>query len=645
MCGIAGYFHPGGAVAASVLARLSEGLAHRGPDGRGFLGWAPGQAPTIDRDPGPASGRPLGLVHRRLAILDASEAGAQPMLSSDGRHAVVFNGEIYNFVELRQELEADGHRFHTRSDTEVLLAVMQRWGAEGLKRLDGMFAFALLDSVAGTLLLARDPFGIKPLYYSTRDGRLCFASELKVLAETGLIRRVADGNAVYDYLAHGRNDHADNTFFADAKALPAAHYAVIDLASPDAIRPVRYWAPDLAAASPLDFAEAAEALRGIFLRSVERHLRSDVPVGAALSGGIDSSAVVMAMRKLQGPDLQLHGFTYVASDARLSEERWSDMVVGASGAAIHKIKVAPGDLITDMDDLIRTQDQPFGSTSIFAQFRVFRTVQEAGIKVTLDGQGADEFLAGYPVFLAARWAGILRQSGVLPGLGFAWEATERGRHGLAGMVLRGAQFILPGPLACGLRSMAGRGAMPGWLDRGWFKARGVEPSVPLPAAEASPLRSQLLDSLTRTSLPALLRYADRNSMRFSVESRVPFLAKEMVEFVFRLPDRFIIDDTGLTKAVFRAAMRGLVPDPVLDRRDKIGFVTPQATWLAQAGEQLEDRLFPKGRAAVSMIRPEEALKLWRSARAGSAGAQAVAWRMVNLAAWSRLFEMDCGEAA
>ena len=339
---------------ARVVSAMGDSIAHRGPDDRGILLWD-GRRPVRCRRTLPAEGASaVGLAHRRLSIIDLSDAGWQPMSTADGRYHIVYNGEIYNYPELREELLKRGHRFRGASDTEVLLAACAEWGTAAFSRLVGMFAFALLDTAEHRLLLARDFMGIKPLYYATWQGGLAFASEIKALLKVPTVSTKGNPQALYDYLRYGLTDHSRETMFADIRHFPAAHCAWIDLDRPDGSwSPERYWTLEDVDGGPrhrsLD--SAAEELRDIFLDSVRLHMRSDVPVGSMLSGGIDSSSVVAAVRAVGGPAVDLQALGYVADDPRISEERWIDLAAGATGARVHKVAIAP-DATLDRRDKI-----------------------------------------------------------------------------------------------------------------------------------------------------------------------------------------------------------------------------------------------------------------------------------------------------
>ena len=578
------------------------------------------------------------LVHNRLSIIDLSECGHQPMYSQDGRYSIVYNGEIYNHLELRAELETLGHSFRSRSDTEVLLRCYLQWGKQCLERLTGMFAFAVLDLWEQQLFLARDFFGIKPLYFTQWRGGIAFASEIKALLTLPGIQRNANPQRVYDYLRFGLTDHGQETLFAGIHQLPAAHYLHLRGRADEIPEAVRYWrlAPQR---REITFEAAAAELRSRFLDSVRLHLRSDVPVGAALSGGIDSSSIVMAMRHLE-PSLELHAFSYVADDPGLTEERWVDLVGSASGAQVHKLRTYPEELVDDLDALIRAQDEPFGSTSIYAQYRVFQLAHQAGIKVMLDGQGADELLGGYRPFVAARAASLVRQNRWHELLKFVRYASQRRGHHELPLLHYLASVLLPDRVQETLRRATRRGAPPEWLDDTWFRAHGVRTGSKGYAPGREVLRAQLLRQVTETSLPMLLRFEDRNSMAWSIESRVPFLTTGLADFVLSLPEEYVIGPDGTSKAVFRTAMRGIVPDAVLDRRDKIGFATPESMWMTAIAPKVEAALRSDTAARCHAFNLPKVQREWEDIRTGRRPYDLRVWRWLNLVRWADLLDVS-----
>ena len=640
MCGIAGLVSASSrTMCRDEMAGLFRGFAHRGPDDQGWLSLDRDGAVRRARDAGDVRSQVL-LLHRRLAILDLSESGWQPMSSRDGRLHVVYNGEIYNFVELRRELQGLGHAFRSTSDTEVLLAAYAQWGPGALERLVGMFAFAILDLEERSLFLARDFFGIKPLYYTVGPGGFAFASETRtLLAMTGM-RRGANAQRVYDFLRFGLSEHAEGTMLSGVCQLPAAHALHVSLDEPArAPVPVRYWSVSVEARTDLSFGAAAEQLREMFVESVRLHLRSDVPVGAALSGGVDSSAVVAAIQRLQ-PGADLHTFTYVADHEPVSDERWADMMIGRFPVRAHKISPSAGDMVRDLDELIRVQEEPFASTSIYAQHRVFQLVREAGITVTLDGQGADELFGGYYAFRSARLASITRQGDWRKAAAFASASSTWPGSGMRKLLLRaGGLLIHPGlqRLALGL---VGQPLAPTWLNSVWFEDRGVEFRSHWRSQGKHVLKERMHRFLTEIHLPALLRFEDRNSMAFSVESRVPFLTPQIAAFAYSLPEEYLVTPDGTTKAILREAMRGLVPDTILDRRDKIGFATPEKQWLAVLRPWVDRVLASDAAREIPVFQNGLLQREWGRVLAGNRGFDGRIWRWLNLIRWSELNEVS-----
>ncbi len=636
MCGIAGLVQPSsGRIEGAMVRRALNNLEHRGPDDAGVLYYNRREVKLYRTQDFPDVSSEVVLLHRRLSILDLSEAGWQPMGTKEGTYYIVFNGEIYNFRELRLELEALSYQFRSNSDTEVLLFAYIEWGVQALNRLVGMFAFAILDIQNRKIFLARDFFGIKPLYYTWSSRGLAFASEIPPLLELSGARRQVNPQRFYDYIRFGMTDHGAETLFKDIRQLPAAHYLEVFLDAPEETEPTRYWQIDLNNQVDLSFDAAAEKLRDIFLNNVSLHLRSDVSVGAALSGGIDSSSIVMAMRHLN-PRLEINAFSYVADDLAISEEQWIDIVGSAGNLRVHKVKSNSKDLVEDLDRLIGLQGEPFGSTSIYAQRQVFQKAHEAGIKVMLDGQGADEILGGYTVYIAARLGSLLRCGKWVEAFHLLQGASKLPSMSAQSLLLRSMDFVVPSPLQEPLRRLIKKDLMPSWLNTQWFEERGVIPN----RGGNLGLRDYLHHTLVKTSLPHLLRYEDRNSMAFSIESRVPFLSPELVNFMFSLPDEYLVAKDGTTKALFRQAMRGLVPNAILDRKDKIGFVTPEKNWLLEQHKWVSGVLASETAHQITAINHKEISHGWEGKVRESQGADLHIWRCVNMIAWAKKFSVE-----
>lgn len=569
MCGIAGGWWANSDHAAKRVPLALKKIKHRGPDDDGYQLY-------------PVGGAAVAFGHTRLSIIDLSTAGHQPMHSRDGRWAIVFNGEVYNYKELRTQLRAMGRSFHTDTDTEVLLAAWAQWGLGCLPRLVGMFAFAVLDKTQATLTCVRDAFGIKPFFYSPEDGQFAFASEMLALLELLPNKPSLNWQRSYDYLVHGDYDSTADTFYEGVHHLESGHWLQVNTHTGRVTEPKRWWIPDTQERKGWKFEDAVEQVREQFLQNIRLHLRSDVAMGAALSGGIDSSAVVCAIRHLE-PDLPIHTFSFIAKGSDVSEEHWVDRVNAHVGAITHKVRITQLELWDDMDDMIRAQGEPFGGTSIYAQYRVFQMARENGITVTLDGQGADEMLAGYTGYPGQRLRSLLETGQIRQALAF-WSNWAKWPGRSRSLALKHLiSELTNGRIYETLRKLDGKSLIPDWINVKPFLDRGVQLHMPRirPMTETKGRRvvDELGLSLTKSGIARLLRHGDRNSMKFGVESRVPFLTNDFVNLMLSMPENYLISNQGQTKHVFRSAMRGIVPDEILNRKDKIGFATDERNFL------------------------------------------------------------------
>ena len=625
MCGILGVFNINHI--NDFELRLNAGmhkLKHRGPDDNGIY------------QDSLANGQ-ITLGQTRLSIIDLTQGGHQPMKSQDGRYVIVFNGEIYNYKELRQELRSQGHHFLTDSDTEVLLAAWGTWGAECLRRLVGMFAFAVLDRQELTLTCVRDAFGVKPFFYTHEGGDFLFASELPALLALKSIKAKPNWQRSYEYLVFGDYDTGADTFFEDALHLLPGHLLKVDLRSGSIQEPQRWWIPNIEERRELSFKDAAEYVRENFLNSIRMHLRSDVPVGAALSGGVDSSAVVCAMRHV-APDQPIHTFSYIASGTPLNEERWADLVNHHVGAISHKVIVTPQELARDLDDMIRAQGEPFGSSSIYAQYRVYQLAKDSGITVTLDGQGADEMLAGYSGYPGPRLRSLVETGCFAEAFQFLNEWTQWPDRNRVMAIRMALGEMTSGSVFQFLRRFRGQLKIPSWINEDFLALHDLDAShprhSPLLKVRGRRVMAELAHSLTKRGLPSLLRHGDRNSMRFSVESRVPFLTLDQVDLMLSLPEHYLISRRGETKSIFRAAMRGIVPDEILDRKDKIGFQTPEKLWLTEMSVQVREWL--RDDVGLDFLDQSSILKEFDDVIEGRKAFTWQVWRWINFIRWHQL---------
>jgi asparagine synthase (glutamine-hydrolysing) len=597
MCGIAGL--AGGAPPdRALLARMAATMENRGPDGEGT--WADEVA---------------GFAFRRLAIIDLHERSNQPMHL--GPLHLVFNGEIYNYRELRDELRSLGHEFETEGDAEVLLHAWAEWGEDALDRFNGMFAFAVWHESERALTLAADPFGEKPLYYAEAGGRLVFGSEIKAILQDGSVPAVADDDAVALFLTRAAMPDLHASFFRGIKRLPAAHLLRWRAGE---VELRRYWTPGRIEA-PRAYEDAVERVRELLLDSIRLRLRSDVPVGTSLSGGIDSSTVVALSAELAG-DHRRHAFT--ASFPGFERDEWRFAAEVAEQAGVvehHAVQPTAADLLDDLPRLVLDHEEPVGSLSIYAQWRVMRCAREAGVTVLLDGQGGDELFAGYPTAVGFALRSLPRRAALRE------LAESPGRAAFLAQSL--AMDYLPDPA----RRLYRRRSATVYAAAEVVAATAPRERRLERERNGSPLRRELVAEAFDTSLPSLLRYADRSSMAWSREVRLPFLDRRLAELGLSLPAAFLYR-RGTTKRVLRDAARGLIPDAVLERKDKVGFEPPQRRWLAEPAlrRHLADVLLDPASRARGLY---EAAAIEGDVEAGEWRDPDGIWRAYNVEVWLR----------
>lgn len=645
MCGIFGVFDLHGL--RESPQELLKGLAiarHRGPDGEGAVWFDTrhNKEVVID-DPAQSASANLLLAHLRLAILDLSDLGRQPMGTDDGRSWITYNGEIYNYLEIRAELESRGVVFRSRSDTEVVLRAYETWGPDAFTRFIGMWAFAILDFRQRRLVVSRDRFGIKPIHYVTAGNRFAFASEIKQLLEIPWVSRSLNARVVYDYLQYEVSDLGAETFFDGVSRLPPGHTLMLQLDT-GSCEIQRYYNPPagplLEGISPVD---AAERFRELLRESVRIHLRSDVPVGTCLSGGLDSGAIAVLMREISRNSdrpIERHAFNCHFDIPEANELEYTRQNMAAAEVQPHYTEPADRDIETDLQSMVWHQDEPFGSTSIFAQWSVFRLIHDTGVKVVLDGQGADEMLGGYASTAPHFFLELAAKGRFLKAMTESWQWSRlQGRPWHS--VVPGNRL---GSLLARLSSVkgpAGAGPQSPWMREDFRRATVgtslFEQQAYQTAWDAkAPFQSVLRRFFFESNLPALLRFEDRNSMAFSVESRVPFLDHRLVEFAFALPSEIKFRG-GYAKRVLRDAMSGLLPEPVRMRARKMGFATPELHWQttvlkplirdAVNSDLLADFINREG-ARVTLDTIEQTRRL-----------DFLPWRWLNLYMWRKQFNV------
>lgn len=567
MCGIAGIVSSNTSfVNFDSLRKMTELLTHRGPDGEGHWISASGNA---------------GLGHRRLSIIDLTDAGAQPMIYLQ-RYSIIHNGEIYNYIELKEQLEQKGYAFHSHSDTEVILAAFDLWKENCLQYFDGMFSFAIWDEKENKLFAARDRFGEKPFYYSIKELTFYFSSEMKGLWAAGADRTIINSRLL-NYLALGWVENPTDkseTFYENIFSLPPAHYLYFQ---PAVGKPVikKYWSLQIQTYSTINEAAAIEQFRHLFTTSLKRRLRSDVSVGTSLSGGLDSSSIVSFILQLPGYSGQLKSFSATFPGFANDESAYIQMLVMEKG--INNFQTSPNadDCLNQFEKLLYHQEEPFTSSSVFAQFKVFELAKQHNVTVLLDGQGADETQAGYQKYYHWFWqelyltnANLLKEE-----IKAATSLGIKNQWGLSNKIAarfpsKAAHFLEKREL----KKLTSNS----FLESAYIRAYYHPSSVYKPVVRK--LNDILNFNATTFGLEELLRYADRNSMAHGCETRLPFLSHELVEFIFSLPSQYKIHN-GWTKWLLRKTAETILPKEIAWRKDKTGFEPPQKSWMENSRMQ------------------------------------------------------------
>ncbi len=566
MCGIAGIYSKENPVKQSALKRMTDSLIHRGPDGEGQ--W-------INE-----SGK-VGLGHRRLSIIDLTDSGKQPMSYAHGRYTITFNGEIYNYIEIKEDLIKRGYRFMSSSDTEVLLALYDFKKEDCLADLDGMFAFAIWDEKEKTLFCARDRFGEKPFYYHYSPNKLfVFASEMKGLFAYG-VQKKSNSKMLFNFLLNphitSNPDDLQETFYHGISKLEPACFLKID--SSLMLSKKKYWKIDLNKKyASQSLPKAIERFQDLFETSVKRRLRSDVPIGSSLSGGIDSSTIVCCVNKMNhNNQVTQRTFSARFKNFEKDEGRFIESVINNTKYEPFFAWPDENSLADEIKDLLYHQEEPFGTSSIFAQWEVMKLAKQNNVTVLLDGQGADEILAGYPDYYPIYLYQLFNnaKSKYLNELQYYTQSSYKPSNGsplktyvknLIRPYYKGILSHMPKPFFRRNNT---------FLTDDFFFAHS-DAKITMPNW-ATLKEKQFFDTF-KLGLESLLKWGDRNSMAFSREVRFPFLCHELVEFTLSLPDDYKIRE-GWSKYILRKSFEHVLPAEIAWRRDKIGYETPQERWL------------------------------------------------------------------
>ena len=621
MCGIAGLIQKKGTPAPEAVQAMLDTIAHRGPDGEGL--YADGS---------------VVFGHRRLAILDLRPEGNMPMHYGD-RYTITYNGEVYNYLELRQELETLGCTFRTRTDTEVILAAYAQWGEACVERFNGMWAFAIYDRQEDTVFFSRDRFGVKPLYYWNAEDAFYFGSEIKEIW-TQMPKPVkANMGVLLAFLNTGDLDYSEQTCFADVFQLPGGwnmRYSLKD----HTFTASRWYELKKDKGEPDSYEENVETFRKLFRQAVTLRLRSDVPVGSTLSGGLDSSAIVCTLRKVVPADKPVSTLSSCFEEKAFDEQEYIDEVIRHVDADAHKVWPDTSLDLEELDREIWHEDEPH--TNMAGRF-VYRKARELGMPVMLVGEGADEQLAGYTNFFEALFLELLF-SGRLKEFASQLKAYKNVREphdhvSLKHLLLVTAtDFLLPVRLRDWIRIhrkdyAAGRYMKKASLNHPEvYRARNLYTSIHT---------DDVIKAYMFAEMPRILHALDRTSMAFSVETRAPFLDKDLVEAMFRMPLNHKLWD-GITKRVMRDAVREDMPEKVTNRYGKMGFMSPEFQWFYEDPERVTQHLADACDALADYV-DKEAVMEWCRTHAHSAPKMGndewLLARLLRVGRWMKVFDV------
>lgn len=612
MCGIVAAVGVDPSIVGARGAEALRVIAHRGPDDEGT--WTNGCA---------------WLGNRRLSIIDLTSRGHQPMIHEPSGLVITYNGEIYNYIELRAELEAAGHGFETQSDTEVLLAAYLEWGEACLSRLNGMWGFLIWDPRVQRAFFARDRLGVKPLYFALADGGLSVASEPKALLALHPELRRVDEATLYDFLAEGSLYTGKGSFYAGIQVLQPGHCGTYD---PGAPSPVirKYWTLTASSPQSFDYREAVRSFSDLLTDSVRLRMRSDVPVGLTLSGGLDSSAVLQAAAtETASTGGRLRAFTSVYSvqpDGIVDERRWADLVAGKYDRVdAEQVPASGGDWLNVLERIVWHMDGPGYSPAVFPLWRIMERARASGVPVILEGQGADELLGGYTQYAAlVLWDSFSR-------LRLSTFVRDFGSYARTFSVRMLTLWLARERASFAIRAYRRRVGALGTLDPDFVRRFDGGP----PRKPASTVNDRLEADLTRDILPGLLHYGDAISMAHSIESRLPFLDYRLVEFASSLPGAFKVGD-GETKRILRDHLRSVDLAIIANRRDKQGYPTPADNWLgANGGAALKDLLLSPDAEIRAYCRPKQLERLIDHHASGRGGAGNHLYRLLTTELWLR----------
>ncbi len=670
MCGITGIISKERGLLGSALAGMNNLAKHRGPDDEGYVllnldaqsfncaGGEDTPAASWDSNSGYQPKEnikdlqfdfSIGLGHRRLSILDLSPSGHLPMCDGTSNYWITYNGEVYNYIEIRNELIEFGYNFKTSSDTEVVLQAYIQWGEKCVEKFEGMFALAIVDLAKKQVFLARDVFGIKPLYYwVSLTGEFCFASEIKQFTAFPGWKATMNKPRAFDYLYYSLTDHTEETLFENVFQLKPANRVLFDLTQ----------LPNWEQGKPIetqiyygfkptdkarDFEAAKQHFKKRFEESVHLHLRSDVPIGSALSGGLDSSAIVCEINKIlkeEGKSELQKTFSAISDNPKYSEHQWMQEVIDFTGVSAHFVTPKREDVFRLTSKILWHMDEPYQSQSAFLGYHVFELAAKNGVKVLLNGQGADEYLSGYDEFRMLRWYKLFK--------GFKWLSLAKEFKFYLGLNLNSwfsylAKFVtysFPDDWFTffSMRSKQFKTYSKMIPPNAYFN-NFIHPFKGYNTKRKSHI-GLALHQIYCSPLPRFLRWEDRNSMAHGVEARVPFLNKPLINFSIGQPLDYL-DAMDAPKKLMVNALKELLPPAIFNRKDKKGFITAEEQWVKEDEDAIFENAFKNSLTQLDgLINKDEAMKYYFKLKKGEIPFDYVYWRLILLGMWIDIFKIE-----
>jgi len=623
MCGIYGIFSKNKVISNNwqLYGFIQNTLKHRGPDDTGLY-----------------KDEHVVLMFNRLSIIDLSDKAHQPMCNESNDIWLVYNGEIYNYIEIREKLISLGHKFKSKCDTEVIIHSYEEYGINCLNKFNGMWSFVLYDKNRKLLFCSRDRFGIKPFYYYYDKERFIFSSEIKAILKSG-IKNGVNEKKLFSYLAYCHRDTDEETMFNNIYQLPPANYLIVN---DNYIKQNKYWELKDNKNNGDIFVSKDDTLcqfRNIFFDAIKLRLRSDVPIGALLSGGLDSSAIVSVIDYLnKSKKLAINISTYTAAykEEDIDESNYANVVTEKTD--IPNTIVFPNinnDLSKEVEKVIYYQDEPPTSMTVFAHWYLMKELKKHNLKVIISGQGADEILAGYlEKFLGYYLVDLLKNNSYSQFINEVFLLKQKSNFRYPLIFLQLIKAIFPRKAAMIAKSLLkDRGIL--YLNFDFIKMNWDSYNYKNKMLHYSRLNESLLRALIQDSIPDILHYEDRNSMAFSIEQRVPFLDYRLVEFLYNLSNKMKIN-AGVSKVILRESLNGILPDPIRHRYSKLGFSVPVDRWIIEMQSYIEDTMHSKSFRERPYWNTNKVINLYKKQIEGNTRMGHFIWRVIACEIWHKI---------